>query len=321
MIYNCMLERTGNTPFVQIKSEKFDNINLFIKQEFLNPTGSVKDRAAEYILKNLLDSGEINCDTTIIESSSGNFGIALATFCKKYGLKFYCVIDPSISSLNEIIIASLGAKIIKVSTPDNYGGFLKTRIQVVQNLLLEIPNSFWINQYGNKLNSDAYYHTLGEEICNQISDIDYVFLGVSSGGTITGVSQKLKERYPKAKMIAVDIVGSVIFGGTPKKRHIPGIGSSIVPSILREAKIDDVVMVDEVSTVKSCHEFLENHFVLAGGSSGSVFCAIKKYFKNKNFIRKPNVVMIIADRGDRYVNTIYNNEWYSEFFIKNSENN
>ncbi len=319
MVYEGFLDKVGSTPVVHITLKEFDNINLYVKQEFMNPSGSVKDRAADHIIRTLLETGEINSETTIIESSSGNFGIALATFCKKYGLTFLCVINPNISPINEAIIHSMEAKVIKVMEPDAYGGFLKTRINKVQELLREIPNSYWINQYGNTLNSSAYYYTLGEEICRQVSDVDYVFLGVSSGGTITGVSQKVKERCPKAKIIAVDIVGSVIFGGPGKKRYIPGIGSSMVPDIIRNARIDDVVMVDEVSTVKSCHEIARDHFILAGGSSGSVLYAVKQYFKNKRFIRKPNVVMIFADRGDRYVNTVYNEAWCTRFFHSQSE--
>ena len=119
-------------------------------------------------------------------------------------------------------------------------------------------------------------------------------------------------------MIGVDIVGSVIFGNPPKKRYIPGMGSSMVPDILKEAKIDDVVVVDEVSTIKMCHELLNTHQVFAGGSSGSVFAAIKKYFKGKRVDKKLNVVTIFPDRGDRYTNTIYNHEWYTSFTKKHS---
>ncbi|MFH0854110.1 MAG: pyridoxal-phosphate dependent enzyme, partial [bacterium] len=125
-----------------------------------------------------------------------------------------------------------------------------------------------------------------------------------------------KERFPNVKIIAVDIEGSVIFGGLPKKRHIYGMGSSIVPKILKRAKIDEVVIMDEISSVKMCHELLEHHSIFAGGSSGTVFAAVKKYFAEKKYGKKPKVVMIFPDRGDRYMNTIYNQEWYSDFINK-----
>ena len=320
MLYKNILQKVGQTPLVNIQCEELNNINLFAKLEFFNPTGSVKDRAASYILKKLIDLDEIDKDTTIIESSSGNFGVALSAYCKEYGLKFCCVADPHISPINEMLIKSFGAEVIKVVTPDQNGGYLLTRIEKVKEILFNIPNSYWINQYGNPYNAMAYFNTLGKEICDDLDTIDYVFMGVSSGGTITGVSQKIKEEFPNVKIIATDIVGSIIFGYPPKKRFIPGIGSGMVPDIIKHAKIDGVVMVDEVYTIKMCHELLQKHSIFAGGSTGSVYGAIKKYFENKKFERKPNVLMICADRGERYSNTIYNEKWYTEFFEEFGEN-
>jgi cysteine synthase A len=319
MIYKNILEKIGNTPMVKIESEGLEHINLYAKLEYYNPTGSVKDRAASYIIKKALGLKEINKDTTLIESSSGNFGIALANYCKKFSLKFYCVVDPHICPINEYLIKTLSFRMIKVTEPDENGGYLLKRIEKVKELLRDIPNSYWVNQYGNPYNAEAYKETLGREICSELKNIDYVFLEVSSGGTITGVSQKVKEVFPKAKIIAVDIVGSVIFGGCPQKRHIPGMGSSMVPSILRSAKIDDVSVTDEVSTIRMCHELLEKNNIFVGGSSGSVFSAIKKYFLNRKFDKKPNIVAIFADRGDRYANTIYNDNWCDDF-SKNASN-
>lgn len=319
MIYNNILEKIGNTPLVRIKPNGFRNVNVYAKLEHYNPMGSVKDRSALYILGKILDSGEINKDTVIIESSSGNFGVALSAYCKEKGLKFYCVVDPHISPVNEYLIKTLSTKMIKVSDIDENGGYLLNRIRKVKQLQSEIANSYWVNQYGNPYNAEAYGETLGKEICDDMdsmSGIDYIFLGVSSGGTITGISQKVREVYPNAKVIEVDIKGSVIFGGMPKKRYIPGIGSSMVPDILKQAKIDEVFMVDEYDTVEMCHELLKEHYLFLGGSSGSVYFAIKKYFEGRSFDKKQNVVAIFADRGDRYVNTIYNDEWCNNF-LKN----
>ncbi|KKT26785.1 MAG: Pyridoxal-5'-phosphate-dependent protein subunit beta [Parcubacteria group bacterium GW2011_GWA2_43_9b] len=304
---------------VQIESKDLKNINLYAKFECYNPTGSVKDRAAFYIIKKALKLKKINKDTTLIESSSGNFGISLSSYCKKNGLKFYCVVDSHICPINEYLIETLSTKMIKVTEPDENGGYLLNRIKKVKELQEEIPNSYWVNQYGNPYNAEAYRETLGKEICKELKNIDYVFLGVSSGGTITGVSQKVKEVFPKAKIVAVDIVGSVIFGGKPEKRYIPGIGSSIIPSILKDARIDEVFTVDEASTTKMCHELLKEYNLFVGGSSGSVFSAVKKYFSGKKLKKKPNVVVIFADRGDRYINTIYNKSWCNNFYHNNSE--
>jgi len=323
MIFDHILNTTGNTPMIRVPVEEALNINLYAKSEFFNPTGSVKDRAAAFVIDKLLENKEIDNNTTMIESSSGNFGIALAFYCKKCGLKFICVVDPCISTMNEMLIRSLGAEVIKVEQPDENGGYLLNRVRKVKELALEIPNSYWVNQYGNPYNAGAYYHTLGEEICSDMSRLDYIFLGISSGGTITGVSRRVKERFPLAKVIAVDIVGSVIFGYPPKKRYIPGIGSSMVPDIIKEAQIDDVVMMDEASTIQGCYELLKKYGIFVGGSSGSAFAAIKKYF-TQDPPPKPGkpveVVTVFPDRGERYFNTIYNEQWCSDFLNRISNN-
>lgn len=313
-IVPSILEKVGSTPLVSVAMSEYENINLFIKIEAYNPTGSVKDRAASYILKKLLDSGEINRETTIIESTSGNFGVALSAFCKYHGLPFIAVVDPFITHMNEMLIRSHGARVVKVQEPDSRGGYLLNRVQKVKELKAEIQNSYWVNQYENPLNARAYYQSLGKELCFQIEEIDYIFLGVSSGGTITGVSQKIKENFPNAQVIAVDVEGSVIFGNESRKRFIPGIGSSMKPKILKNALIDDFIITDEVATVNACYELLERHNFFVGGSSGSVYAAVKQYFADRKLDQPTNVVTIFADRGERYVDTIYNKDWLDNIF-------
>lgn len=307
------LEQVGNTPIISLSDCMFQDLNVYIKLEFNNPTGSIKDRAANFILNKLVTNGEIDKDTIIIESSSGNFGIALASYCKMMGLRFFCVIDPNITETNEMLIRKLSSETFKVENHDEYGGYLIERIKKVKKLQEQYDNTYWINQYGNPYNAEAYYRTLGNELCNEIKPIDYIFIGVSSCGTITGLSQRIKEEYPNAKVIAVDIFGSVIFGGTSKKRYIPGIGSSMQPENLKNARIDEVIQVSEEDTILMCNYLLENHQIFAGGSSGSVMCAIHNYFRDKK-VSNVNVVAIFADRGDRYSTTIYNKEWCMEKF-------
>ncbi len=310
------LDTTWNNPLIKIKPEGLDYINFFAKLELFNPTGSIKDRPASFIINRLLESGKINNETAIIESSSGNFGIALAVYCKARGLKFYCVIDPNISKTNEYLLKQLCTGVIKVQKRDASGGYLLNRIKEVKIFLDEVPNSYWINQYANPYNAQAYYETLGKEICESLPNIDYVFIGVGSGGTITGVSRKIKEEFPMCKVVAVDAKGSVIFGGKAEKRYIPGIGSSMVPEILKEAKIDEVITVPESDAIKSCHKLLRKHSIFAGGSSGSVFFAVEKYFEFKKTAIIPTVVTVFPDRGERYINTIYNKDWYEKLFGK-----
>jgi cysteine synthase A len=316
MVHEDLLTKVGCTPVIRIRVDELENVNLYSKLEYYNPTGSVKDRAASYVIEKLFELNEIGRDTTIIESSSGNFGIALSAYCKYHGLKFICVVDPCILPINEMLMRAYGAVVIKVTEADENGGYLLNRIRKVKQLTAEIGDCYWVNQYANPYNADAYYHSLGGEICAEMESLDYLFLGISSGGTITGVSRRMKEHYPAVKVVAVDIIGSVIFGHAPKKRYIPGIGSSMVPKILEKSRIDDVVMIDEAATIHGCHELMEKYNVFAGGSSGSAFAAIKKYF-NRNPVDKPvNVLTVFPDRGERYFNTVYNKDWYETFLNK-----
>jgi N-(2-amino-2-carboxyethyl)-L-glutamate synthase len=307
---NNILDKVGNTPLISLNKEK-SNLHIFAKLEFYNPTGSVKDRAAFYILNSLLNRGEINQDTTIIESSSGNFGVALSAYTKLKGLRFICVIDKNTLPVNEMLIRLQGAEVIYITEPDEYGGYLLNRIKKIKEIINATDNIYWVNQYENPLNAQAYYNSLGNELCLEAprQQLDYVFMGVSSGGTITGVSKKVKEKFPNAQIIAVDVEGSVIFGKEARKRFIPGIGSSIRPKILNDAFIDDVVMVNEDETMDSCIELLEKYNLYVGGSSGSVYAAVKKYFSLSGVSRPTNVMCVFADKGERYITTIYNPEW------------
>lgn len=306
-----ILNKVGNTPLVALKLSGTPNVNVYAKLEYYNPTGSVKDRAACYIMNRALNEGIFNQDTVVIESSSGNFGVALSAHARAHNLKFICVIDQNTLPVNEMLIRLQGAEIIKISEPDEYGGYLLNRIRKIKQMVAEDPNLYWVNQYANPLNAAAYYASLGKEICQEAPrrQIDYVFMGVSSGGTITGVSRRVKKEYPQAQVIAVDIHGSVVFGDTPQKRYIPGIGSSIRPEILDKAFIDDFVLVSEYDTLQSCRDLLEEHNIFAGGSSGSVYAAIRQYFRDKEIYEPVNVMCVFADRGERYTSTIYNDEW------------
>src|SRR5438094_6301963 len=272
------LAQLGNilrpTPHVPLA---VDGMQLFAKLEYLNPVGSIKDRPAFWILKRAAERGEICDETTVIESSSGNFASALAAFTRLVGLRFIPVIDPNISGTYESFLRRICPTVVKVEERDDTGGFLKTRLQKVKELCATVPNAYWTNQYGNLDAMEAHYELTAGEICADFDSLDYVFIGVSTAGTIAGVSRRLKEHYPDIRVIAVDTEGSAIFGGVPRKRHIPGIGSSIVPRLLSYAKIDDIVLISERETVQACRELLTSHGLFVGGSSGTAFAAVKRY--------------------------------------------
>jgi len=304
---NNIFNYVGNTPLYQLQC---DNINLFAKLEYFNFTGSIKDRPAFQIIFDALSNGQITTNSTVIESSSGNFAVALATICSCIKIKFIAVIDPNISSSYENILKLIAYKVIKVDKLDETGGYLLTRIDTVKSICRDDPGMFWTNQYENPNNYLSYYNGLGLEICNSFETLDYAFIGVSTGGTITGISIRLKERFPNIKVIAVDVEGSVIFGGKAKKRFISGIGASITSPLLKKALIDQVMYVTHQDIIEGCEVLLHDHMIFAGGSTGAVYSAITKYFADKNTVtNKPNVIFLCTDKGNAYLDSIYSTEW------------
>jgi N-(2-amino-2-carboxyethyl)-L-glutamate synthase len=294
------------TPHVQLAMK---GMELFAKLEYVNPVGSIKDRPAYWILKRAAERGEICEETTVIESSSGNFAAALAAFTRLVGLRFIPVIDPNISGTYESFLRRICPTVVKVEERDDTGGFLKTRLEKVKELCATIPDAYWTNQYGNPDAIEAHYELTGTEICAGFDTLDYVFIPVSTAGTIAGVSRRLKEHYPNIRVIAVDTEGSAIFGGVPHKRHIPGVGSSIVPPLLSHAKIDDVVLISERETVEACRELLTTHGLFVGGSSGTAFAAIKRYAARIPAFKRPTVLFLCPDRGTPYLDTVFDPTW------------
>jgi N-(2-amino-2-carboxyethyl)-L-glutamate synthase len=291
------------TPVVRLAHPR---LHLFTKLEYHSVVGSLKDRPAYYMLRDAIRRGAVRRTTTILESSSGNTGVALAVFCRILGLTFVPVVDPNIQKHYFRLLESASARVVRVDQRDETGGYLRTRLAKVRELLESIGDAFWTDQYCNPSAMAAHYELTAGEIVAAFSRLDYIFVGVSTAGTIAGVSRRLKEQFPAAKVVAVDAEGSAIFGQKPRHRYIPGIGSSIVPDLLRHALIDDTVQVPELDTIDGCHALLQEHQILAGGSSGSSYAAIRSYpFPEPS----PTVLFLCADRGTAYMDTVYDPAW------------
>ncbi len=304
----------GNTPLHKLNQEQY---NVYAKLEYNNYSGSIKDRASYNIILNAVRSGEINPDTMIVESSSGNFAVSLASICKVLGLTFVPVIDPNINPGYENLLRLLCAQVIKVTRPDETNGYLLTRIETVKEICARYENVYWTNQYENVHNYQAYYR-LADEIGSAMDRLDYVFIAVSSAGTITGLSQRLKQKFPRVKVIAVDVIGSVIFGGPAQKRYVSGLGASKVPPLLKDAHIDAVMHVSQTDIIKSCYELVDEQMLFAGASTGAVYHAIKSYFADQAPAPGTNVLFFCADKGSSYMDTIYNPAW-AEMIKKKEE--
>jgi cysteine synthase A len=278
------------------------------KLELLNPSGSMKDRAAAYIIERGLGDGTITPASHLVESSSGNFGIALAAVARIYDLEFTCVADVKTTAANLRILQSLGARVELVTEPDEHGCYLTARLERVAELCRTEPETVWVNQYANERSWQAHYHgTAGEILADLDGALDCLVVPVSTTGTILGLARRLRSAFPALHVVAVDAAGSVIFGGPPGPRQIPGLGAGRRPELLAPAEIDEVVYVSDREAVAGCRALARAEGILAGGSSGAAVAAIERL--RPDLPDRWRILTILPDRGERYLDQIYDDEW------------
>ncbi|MET1075300.1 MAG: pyridoxal-phosphate dependent enzyme [Umezawaea sp.] len=300
---DALLRELPNTRLVRLPHP---GIRLHAKMESENRTGSAKDRAAIWILREAVRRGEITRGTTVVESSSGNFALSLATFLDLLGVAFVPVLDPNVNAATERTLRRLCARVEKVTEPDGTGGYLLSRLARVARLRAELPDSYWPDQYANPDGASGHYELTAGELLTDLGRIDHLFVGVGTGATINGLSRRLD-----ATVVAVDVEGSAIFGAPPARRLIPGIGSSIRPPLVDTARIDEVVVLSEVDEVAGCRALLRDHGIYAGGSTGCVYAAITRYFAGYSG-PEPVVAFLCADGGRPYADTVYADGWVAE---------
>ena len=309
-----ILSVIGNTPLIRLTRVLGDvPFRLYAKLESLNPGGSTKDRPAYSIIKHGLETGDIGPNTTIIESSSGNMGIGLAQACAYFQLRLICVVDPTTTTQYIHLLNSYGAEVDMVLEPDpETGEFLQARINRVQQLLHKTENSFWPNQYSNEYNPIAHHETMREIAAALDDQVDYLFCATSTCGTIRGCVEYLRKHGLSTRIIAVDAKGSVIFGGKKAKRLIPGHGAAVRPRLYEPDLADDHLLMTDLDCIVGCRRLVRSEAILIGGSSGAVLMAVDRL---KDIIPADSTcVVIFADRGERYLDTIYSDEWVSEHF-------
>lgn len=294
-----------DTDFISL--EGFIDAEVVLKLEGLNSAGSIKLKTAYGLVKSVRDAGLIKDDTVLIESSSGNLGSALAMVCAKEGLNFTCVIDPNAMPSNVKLMNALGANIHRVTELDSNGGYLGTRIDYIKKKVSENPNYIWLNQYANKANPNIHANMTAKSIDESISDIDYLFVGAGTTGTLMGCLQYFTEHNPKVQIIAIDTMGSVTFGGPPSKRYIPGLGTSSRPPLFHHRPVPNFIMIPEVKAVAMCRWIAKKYGLVLGGSTGSVLAGLYEY---RHKIKKgAKVVAISPDMGEKYLDTIYDDIW------------
>ncbi|MGB8748978.1 MAG: pyridoxal-phosphate dependent enzyme, partial [Pseudolabrys sp.] len=233
--------------------------------------------------------------------------------CAIRGYKFICVTDPDANRATIRGMEVYGAKVIVVEDRDPAGGYLGSRLKKIDQILQSDPNAVWLNQYANIANKNVHAEQTANEIAREFDKVDWVFVGTGTTGTLAGISERLRQKFPRIKVVAVEPVVSVTFGGAPGKRNIPGIGTSVRPKLADLVKPDRIVVVNEEKTVESCLSFVREHHLLVGGSTGTVLAAVQQLAPE--FSRGDTIVAISADLGEKYLDTIYNPAWVERVIV------
>jgi len=285
--------------------------DLFLKLEGFNITGSIKIKTAMGLVEDLERRGVARPhDSVLVESSSGNLGLALSVVCAIKGYTFICVTDPNANLATIRGMELYGAEVIVVRERDSVGGYLGSRFKAIDRILRSQPNAIWLNQYASLANKNVHAEQTGDEIARAFDRVDWVFVGAGTTGTLGGVAERLRREFPKITVVAVDPVGSVTFGGAPATRRIPGIGTSVRPPLADLANPDRVVAVREDRTVAACLSFVRDHHLIVGGSTGTVLAAVRQLAPE--FRHGDTIVAISADFGDKYMDTVYNPAWVKD---------
>lgn len=300
-VYNNLTELIGNTPLVKVDKfkEKHDlKGNIIAKVEYFNPAGSVKDRIAFAMLEEAEKQGLLNKDSIIVEPTSGNTGVGLAFAAAVKGYKLILTMPDTMSVERRNLLKAYGAEL--VLTPGAEG--MKGAIKKAEEIAAENNNSFIPQQFENKVNPKIHKLTTAKEIWEDTEgQVDIFIAGVGTGGTITGVSEYLKEKNPDVKIIAVEPEASAVLSGEkPGPHKIQGIGAGFVPSILNTEVIDEIIRVTNEDAFKTTKEIAHLEGMLVGISSGAALYAAKIIAEREENKGK-NIVVLLPDTGARYL--------------------
>jgi len=288
---------------------------VLLKLEKYHPTGSIKFKTAVEILDSLEASGTLHPGQMVVESSSGNLGVALAFLCRERGYRFTCVVDPNALGDNLRRMRDYGGEIAMVTARDAGSGYLTARLATVNALLAAHPGAIWTNQYANPANARAHERLTAPAVLRNVPDVDVLVVGVGTTGTLLGCMQYMRRAAPHVKVVAVDAVGSVTFGGEPAPRKLPGIGSGVRPALADAVDAlhrPDVHFISESDTIAMCRRLRDRHGMLVGASTGTVVCGLVREARRHPAGR--TFVAISPDGGERYLDTVFSDEWVRQAF-------
>ena len=301
-IANSITELTGNTPLVRLnKIGKNSGAELIAKLEFFNPFSSIKDRIGVAMLEDGERRGLLRKDSLVIESTSGNTGIALAFVCAAKGYKLILTMPENMSEEKLKLLEILGAEV--VLTPEKEG--MSGAVKKAEELKTKTPNSFMPRQFNNFINPETHQKTTAREIWRDTEGkVDIIVCGVGTGGTITGIARALKSEKNSLKIVAVEPENSpVLSGGAPGYHKIQGIGAGFIPEILDLEMIDEIVKVSDEKAYSMTGRLAKEEGILAGISSGAVAWAALEIAKREDSKGK-SIVGIFADTGERYLSVL-----------------
>ncbi len=297
-------ELVGNTPLMQLhhycEKESITNARILAKLEYLNPAGSVKDRAALYMIKDAEESGRLKPGGTIIEPTSGNTGIGLAALAAAKGYRVILTLPDTMSVERRTLLRAYGAQLILTEGAKGMSG----AIAKAEELKEEIPGAIIMGQFSNEANARAHRETTGPEIWEQTEgDIDIFVAGVGTGGTITGIGEYLKSKNPEIKIVAVEPSDSpVLSGGMAGPHKLQGIGAGFIPELLDTEIYDEIIPVESEDAFVHGRLLAKTEGVLVGISSGAALKAAAELAKREENVGK-TIVVLLPDSGDRYLST------------------
>lgn len=286
---------------------------LFVKCEGFNFAGSIKLKAALEMVEAAERDGFLTPGAVLVESSSGNLGVALSMIAASKGYRFECVTDVRCNPSTRRLMEALGCEVhIVTADPDAEGGLLRARIERVRALCDSDDRYVWLNQYIHSGNWRAHYRRTAPAIARQFPQLDVLFVGAGTTGTLMGCARYFWEWRRPVRIVAVDTVGSVTFGGPAGRRMIPGLGTSVPPPLLDESYVDQVIRVEEADAVRACHRLAGGGF-LFGGSTGTVVSGAMGWLAEHD---APGLtaVAIAPDLGERYLETVYEPGWVRDLY-------
>jgi cysteine synthase A len=298
--------RLGWTPLVPVRTTlRGRSYTLLLKLEGMNPFGSIKDRTAYGLLREE-ERGRTG-RFAVVESTSGNLGVALAALCRFRGHTFIAVVDPKVQNENLALMAHFGAEILMVNDADGNDNYLAARLSRVRELLEEDPTLTWTNQYDNVANPLVHSRRTGPEILQQAGSTDAIFVPVSTGGIVAGVNTYIRHASPATRVVAVDLVGSAAIGGDSGPRHLTGIGANLRSRFALKSDLGDRIWVRDVDAVAVCRKLKAETGLDVGGSSGATIAACLSYLGDHPYLSRP--VCVCPDSGWKYWDSIYNDGW------------